>query len=185
MTMGAINREHKIAIGAVVLLSIICLSSVALSLQSRSDAVQELSERQEVLSRLEARARPRTTQRAPTKPTAAPAQAFLDATTPGLASADLQAYVARLADQHAVLVSFGMQPSAGEDGADAVRIEASMDISLRELQVMLYQLESGTPYVFVESLTVRATDSAAGVGAEDAPLRVNLGLRALWRRKAA
>jgi general secretion pathway protein M len=179
------DREQKIAIGALIALLIVCLSSLVLSCQARSDAVQELSERQDVLSRLQARARPRTTQRAPTKPTAAPVEAFLDATTAGLAGADLQAYVARLADQHAVLVSFGTQPSAGEDGADAVRIEASMDISLRELQVMLYQLESGTPYVFVESMTMRATDPAAGVVAEDAPLRVTLGLRALWRRKAA
>jgi hypothetical protein len=34
-------------------------------------------------------------------------------------------------------------------------------------------------------MTIRATDPAAGVGAEDEPLRVTLGLRALWRRKAA
>jgi general secretion pathway protein M len=180
-----IDRDQKIALGALVALVIICLASLVLSFEARSDAIQELSQRQDVLSRLQARARPRTTQGTPAKPTAAPAQAFLDAATPGLAGAALQAYVARLADQHAVLVSFGTQPTGGEDGADAVRIEASMDISLRELQVMLYQLEAGTPYVFVESMTIRATDTAAGVGADDAPLRVTLGLRAPWRRKAA
>ena len=183
--MAMFDREQKIAVGALIALLTVCLCSLVLSFQARSEAVAELSERQDTLSRLQARARPRTAQRAPTKPAAAPVEAFLDAATVGLASAELQAYVARLADQHAVLVSFGMQPSAGEDGADAVRIEASMDISLRELQVMLYQLESSTPYVFVESMTMRATDPAAGVGAEDAPLRVTLGLRALWRRKAA
>ena len=32
---------------------------------------------------------------------------------------------------------------------------------------------------------MRATDLATGVGTEAAPLRVTLGLRALWRRKAA
>jgi general secretion pathway protein M len=180
-----IDREQKIAVGALIALLIICLSSLVLSFQARSDVVQELSQRRDVLSRLQARAGPRTTQGTSAKPTAAPGQAFLDAATPGLAGADLQAYVARLADQHAVLVSFGTQSSAGEDSADAVRIEASMDISLRELQVMLYQLEAGIPYVFVESMTIRASDTAAGVGAEDAPLRVTLGLRALWRRKAA
>ena len=91
--------------------------------------------------------------------------------------------MARLADQHAALVSFGMQASAGEEVADAVRIEASLDISLRALQVLLYQLESGTPYVFVESMTVRPSASAGAVA--NAPLRVTLGLRALWRRSAA
>jgi hypothetical protein len=97
----------------------------------------------------------------------------------------LQSYVARLADQHAALVSFGTQPSVGEEAADDVRIEASMDISLRSLQVLLYQLETGTPYVFLESMTIHSTSPAAAGDAEDAPLRVTLGLRALWRRRAA
>ena len=93
--------------------------------------------------------------------------------------------MARLADRHAVLVSFGTQAQAGEDAADAVRIEASLDIGLSALQVLLYQLETGTPYVFVESLTVRPVTAAATGGAENGPLRVTLGLRALWRRRAA
>jgi hypothetical protein len=95
----------------------------------------------------------------------------------------LQAYVVRLADRHAVLVSFGTQASGGEDAADAVRIEASLDVGLSALQVLLHQLEAGTPYVFVDSLTVRPASPIANGGAET--LRVTLGLRALWHRRAA
>jgi hypothetical protein len=179
------NREQGIAIGALALLLIACASSLALSLEVRSEAAQELSDRQDTLSRLEARSQSSANPRSPTKATIAPPQAFLDAPTAGLAGADLQSYVARLADQHAALVSFGTQPSVGEEAADDVRIEASMDISLRSLQVLLYQLETGTPYVFLESMTIHSTSPAAAGDAEDAPLRVTLGLRALWRRRAA
>jgi hypothetical protein len=180
-----LNREQATAVGALCVLLIVCVSSVLLTLEIRADAVQELSDRQDVLSRLEVRARSRSEPHGETRVAAAPPQAFLDAPTSGIAGAELQAYVARLADQHAALVSFGTQASAGQDAADAVRIEASLDIGLRALQVLLYQLESGTPYVFVESMTVRATSSAGVSGAENFPLRVTLGLRALWRRSAA
>jgi len=180
-----LNREQKMAVAALCVLLVACVSSVVLTLAVRADAVQELSDREDVLSRLEARAGSRSQAHGGSRVAAAPARAFLDASTPGLAGAELQAYIARLADQHAALVSFGTQASAGEEAADVVRIEASLDISLRALQVLLYQLESGTPYVFVESMTVRPSASAGTGGAENAPLRVTLGLRALWRRSAA
>jgi general secretion pathway protein M len=183
--MRMLNREQAIAVAALCLLLIACVSSVVVTLGIRADVVEELSDRQDVLSRLQARAGARTEPRGRTTVAAAPVAAFLDALTPGLAGAELQAYIARLADQHAALVSFGTQPSASGDAADVVRIEASLDISLRALQVLLYQLESGTPYVFVESMTIRATTSGGAGGAENSPLRVTLGLRALWRRSAA
>jgi general secretion pathway protein M len=182
--MRNLKREQVIAIAALCLLLIACGSSVAVSLALRAAAAEELSDRQDVLSGLEARARSKTQPHGQTRAGAAPAAAFLDAPTPGLAGADLQAYIARLADQHAALVSFGTQAATGEDAAGAVRVDASLDISLGALQVLLYQLESGTPYVFVDSMTVRATTGVAAGGA-NAPLRVTLGLRALWRRRAA
>jgi general secretion pathway protein M len=183
--MRMLTREQSIAVALLGVLLVACVASVVLTLAVRADAVQELSDRQDVLSRLEARARAGSQTGGATRVAAAPAQAFLAASTPGLAGAELQAYIARLADRHAALVSFGTEVSTGEDAADVVRIEASLDISLSALQVLLYQLESGTPYVFVESMTVRPATSAGAGGTENAPLRVTLGLRALWRRSAA
>jgi hypothetical protein len=185
VTIGHLNREQTIAVGALALLLLVCATGVGLSLYMRLEAGQELSDRQDLLSRLEARAKARPDLKGPAKVLSAPTQAFLDAPTPGLASADLQAHVSKLADAHATLVSFGVQGAATEDASDVVRIEASMDISLRELQVLLYELESGTPYVFVELMTIRTTTPAEEGVSEDPQLRVTLGLRALWRRKAA
>jgi len=179
------DRSQVTALAVLVVLLLACAGSVALSLAMRSGAAEELAERQDALSRLEARVHARAEAHGAAGPAVAPDEAFLAAPTAGLAGADLQAYVARLADRHAVLVSFGTQAQAGEDAADAVRIEASLDIGLSALQVLLYQLETGTPYVFVESLTVRPVTAAATGGAENGPLRVTLGLRALWRRRAA
>jgi hypothetical protein len=179
--VGIWQREQMIAVAALALFVGACVTSVTLSLQSRSGALQELADSQDALSRLESRARSGSTTGGPSM--AAPVEAFFDAPTPGLAGADLQAYVERLADQHAALVSFAVQPASRDDSPDTVRIEASLDTSLGALQVLLYQLESGTPYVFVESMTVRSAAAAARSGAQDV-LRVTLALRALWHRRA-
>jgi hypothetical protein len=136
-----------------------------------------------MLERLSARLATLDTGHGPIRVTAAPASAFLDAETPSLASADLQAYVTKLAERHATLVSFGTETSAGDKVADEVRIEASMDISLRALQLLLYQLETGTPYIFVDAMTVRPTGGNTTAVGLDLPLRVTLGLRAPWHRR--
>jgi general secretion pathway protein M len=181
--MSMLDRQQLAAVAALALLLLICAGSVAMTLAIRSDASAELSERQGVLDRLEARAGIHSESGRPSKAASAPAQAFLDAATAGLAAAELEAYVARLADRNAALVSFGTQASAGEDAAAVVRIEASLDITLSALQGLLYQLESGTPYVFVDSMTVRAPSTAAVGAAENQALRVALNLHALWRRR--
>jgi len=181
--MRMLDRPQLAAVSALAVMLIACAGSVAMTLAIRADAAAELSERQSLLDRLEARARPHGKSDPQGKAAVAPAEAFLDAATPGLAAADLEAHVAHLADRNAALVSFGTQASAGEEAAGIVRIEASLDISLNALQGLLYQLESGTPYVFVDSVTVRAPTTAAAAAAENQALRVTLTLHALWRRR--
>jgi general secretion pathway protein M len=178
-----LTLQQSIALGVLGLLLLACAGVVAWSLQARADAADELAERQDHLARLEAGTRPKGDPRR-AKLGAAPPSAFLDAPTSGLASASLQSHIAHLAGHHATLVSFAVQPSDKADSADSVRVEASMDIGLRSLQTLLYELESGTPYVFVESMTVRpaAAAAAAQSTAKDPSLRVVIGLRALWRR---
>ncbi len=180
-----LNREQAMVIGALALLLLVCVFAVSLSLNIRADAAQELSERRAVISRLEAR--PSGTAARGRPVAGAPPAAYLDASTQALAGAELQAYFSRLAIAHqAVLVSSGMGPDSREDAPDSIRIQTTVEITLGALQALLYQLESGTPYVFVESLTVNTTSSAAGQrGAPATPLRATLKLRALWQRRAS
>jgi general secretion pathway protein M len=180
--MRKLTQEQGIAVGAFCAFVLLCVGIVAWSFQMRFDAAQELSEQQNLLERLEAGARSKAGPRGSAKAAAAPAAAFLNEPTLGLAGATLEAHVTQLASQHATLVSFAVQSSTVPDSADNVRIEASMDITLSALQILLYDLETGTPYVFVDSMTVRPAAGAAQADAANAPLRVTLGLHALWRR---
>ena len=182
--MIKLDREQIVAVGALAALFLVCLSLMGLSLQMRSNAAQELAERHELVSRLEARAKARSYARA--RPGSAPAAAFLNAPTQGLAVAQLQAHLAQMADiHHSVLVSSGIEPAKREDPPDSIRLQATLEMSLQALQAFLYQVESGTPYVFVEQLAVQLAGTASQRAAEDPPLRVTLGLRANWRRGTA
>jgi len=182
-----LDREQSLSVGALAALLLICAVVTGLSLQMRSNAAQELAERHELLSRLEARAKARSDARARSGATA-PAAAFLDAPTQGLAVAQLQAHLAQMADaHHSVLVSSGIEPTKHDDGPDTIRLQATLEMSLQALQAFIYQLESGTPYVFVDQLAVQlgGTGAASQHAMEDPLLRVTLGLRAIWRRGAA
>jgi general secretion pathway protein M len=176
-----LSREQAVAAGVLGAFVFVCAGLVGWSLAVRAGAAQELSERQDVLARLEAGIRSKGDAHGLIGRTKAPAAAFVDAPTLGLASATLEAHVTQLAGHHATLVSFAVQSGSPADAGEAIHIEASMDVGQRALQSLLYELESGTPYVFVESMTVRPAAAAAQAGAADPQLRVTLGLRALWR----
>ena len=72
--------------------------------------------------------------------------------------------------------------SRREDSPDSVRIQVTLDIPQTALQGLLYTLESRTPYVFVDSLTLQPSTQRAG---PDPMLRLTLSLHALWRRESA
>ena len=174
-----LDREQLISVAALALLLMVCVVAVELSFHARSDAAQERTERREALSRLEAKSRTK----AGSAPVAAPPAAFLDAPTQGLAGAQLQAYLAQVASaQQAGLVSSGLDAAKREDPPDTIRLQATVDVGLQALQAMLYQLESGTPYVVVEALTMQPAGAAAARPVEDPLLRATFSLRAFWRR---
>jgi general secretion pathway protein M len=180
-----LDRVQTISVAALGALVLICLVAMALSFQMRLDAAQELSERHELRSRLEARAKSRSDARARSG-AVAPAAAFLDAPTQGLAVAQLQAYILQSADAHqSVLITSGMEPIRHEDPPDTIRLQATLETGWQALQAFLYQLESGTPYVFVDTLTVQPVGATSQRAAEDPLLRVTFGLRAVWRRGTA
>lgn len=183
--MIKLDREQTLSVGALAALLLVCAVMMGLSFQTRSNAAQELAERHDLLSRLEVRAKARSDARA-LSGAAAPVAAFLDAPTQGLAVAQLQTHLLQMADiHHAALISSGVEPAKREDPPDSIRFQASLEMSSQALQAFLYQLESMTPYVFVEQLAVQLAGSASQRAVEDPLLRVTLGLRAIWRRGTA
>jgi general secretion pathway protein M len=173
------NRERIISVAAFATLVLICVATIGVLFDARAVALRELTERRDGLERLQARVR----QNAGRPIAAAPPAAFIEAPTQGLASAALQAHLAQLAEaQHAGLVLSGEETAKREDASDMIRLEATLDMNTKALRALLYQLESGTPYAFVDALAVQPASVAAGRAAEDPLLRATLSLRAFWRK---
>ncbi|MGB8629532.1 MAG: type II secretion system protein GspM [Xanthobacteraceae bacterium] len=176
------DREALLSVGALAVLLFVCANAVGFSWQARSDAASEFDLRGAQLSQLEAHAANRN--KARLSGAAAPPAAFLAAPTQGLAGAQLQAYLQHVADTyHATLISSGMEATKHEDQPDSIRLQATLDANLQALQALLYQLESGTPYVFVDSLNIQIPGTNAPHAVEDPLFRVTLGLRAVWRHE--
>jgi general secretion pathway protein M len=183
--MIKLDREQLLSTGVLAGSLLVCIIAITVSFQMRSDAAQDLADRGELLSRVEARAKASSDARARSG-AVAPAAAFLDAPTQGLAGAQLQAHLEQMATiHHAVLISSSIEAAKREDPPDSIRLQATVDLNLQALQTLLYQLESGTPYVFVDSLAVQVSGATSQRAAEDPLLRISFGLRAVWRRGKA
>ncbi|MFH0296761.1 type II secretion system protein GspM [Bradyrhizobium sp. 31Argb] len=180
-----VSREQIFAVGGFCALLIVCTVAVVAALQTRSEALQALADQRDQLASLQARSRSVANRSRSTQPSAAPALAFLDAPTSGLATAQFQAYLSQLVtDQHAVLVSSGVPPADRDDKGDIIRVQITLNATLPNLQSLLYRLESGAPYVFVDALLVQPSGSGERATA-DPVLKVNLNVHAFWRRKTA
>lgn len=174
-----LDREQAIALGALGALLLGCALAVGVSAVERSVALQGLAEHKELLARLQVQAERRLENHGPLVAGTAPAAAFIDAPTAGLAGAQLQTYIEKLAaEQDATLLSSGIESMDREDAPDAIRLQATLELNLKSLQAMLYRLESGTPYVFVETFAVQPSEG----GGDDPSLHFTIGIRAMWRR---
>ena len=179
-----LDREQVMSIAALSLLVLGCAVAPALSLKARSDASQALLDESDMLRRLQLAHRHSGRERgAREQAQAAPATAFLNAQTPGLASAQLEAYLSRLAlAQPANLISSSVQQGQRSDTPDMVRVQATLDVTYAALQGLLFKLETGTPYVFVELMSLQPASANAQHVGNTPMMKVTLNLRAIWRR---
>jgi len=181
--MIKLDREQMISVGVLAAILLVCAVALELTFHARYGVAQELAERSALLARVEARAKAEADRRAAS---VAPQEAFVNATTQGLAGAQLQAHLMTVAaGLNATVISSGAEPTKREDQPDTIRLQATLDLNAKALQALLYQLESGTPYVFVDALAVQLPGVGGQRASEDPLLRVTLGLRAVWRRGAA
>jgi general secretion pathway protein M len=180
-----LDREQSLALAALALVMTICVTGASLALASLGEAAADNAERREMLTKLEAARRHGNGPKGRPLESLAPDAAFVAAPTAGLASAQLQAYVTRLvSSQHANLVSSGAELAPRADAEDSVRLQATFEMALPGLQALLHELETGTPYVFVEKLSIQPPSGLRHRPAEQPVLLVTLNLRALWRRTA-
>jgi len=185
MNTSSSRRSRWLAVGLLVLVILLLVRLLLVPLWqhwfSTAEAIDALETRIDVYERLIA-AQPEEQERLRQLQAHSPvAQWLLNETTPALAAARLQQLLHSQAGQNGVqVISTQIVGSQGEDVLQPVAIQAHLRANLAELVSLLYQLESESPMLFFDSLTVLsnpvATTRARAVRNTSRQLDIRLNL---------
>lgn len=112
---------------------------------------------------------------------------FLEGQTLALAANTLQQRIAGLVEEiGGKLSTIGVEPPSDEPEARSrVIVQATADMDVDALQTLLFRLESGAPFIFVESLNVsRIPPEESGSGEND-PQKLHVDLRVAGYQRTA
>jgi len=155
---------------AAVALALGAAGATALSLRQAASDVALVGAEAQALQAREARFRPR----AGRSPSLAPSFVARSIT---LAGAALQQRIeAAVASAHGQLISSKVDVAAGRDKS-RIALSAEMTIDEKDMQALLFDIETGRPYLFVDAFEAR---SAQGAGTP--ALRVSLSVSGQWSR---
>ena len=156
-------------VAAFFLIAVFALAAI-------TERYREFMGSSEILARLEARA-PNSSAGsiADTGPTGSP---FLEGQTITIASAALlQRMTSAITRAKGNLVSSEVEPQSLQSKDGYVKVIASCELEQKALQQLLYDIEAGKPFLFVDQLEVQ------GPASEGGRMRVLLAVSGLWRAR--
>jgi len=175
----AISRRQALAIGAYACVVIVLLAISLLLVADLRDKAAEIAAAQMRLDELSERSRAGLS--ASTVPNAGVSGSpFLDGQTITVAGAALQQRV-----ETAVAKAGGalMSSQVELDGPDAkkgfVGLTASMEVSQPTVQTILYDIEAGMPYLFVDKLSIQSPEVFGEP--ESGRMRMTIGVVGQWQ----
>ncbi|WP_249143574.1 type II secretion system protein GspM [Bradyrhizobium liaoningense] len=162
-------------LGLVVLLLFVVISSLSDLVAQRSDVAASAA----MLAQLEGRTKANT---APGRPVMPTGSAYLEGATVTVAGATLlQRVSGAVAKSGGNVLSTQLDVPTIPAKAGFISMVASCEIEQAQLQQVLYDLEAGMPFLFIDQLVVQPiADDTAGQ-ADPGKLRVLLGVSGQWR----
>jgi general secretion pathway protein M len=162
--------------GYVVLVCCLALVSWA-SLDSLLERYTARDSAQALLDQIEGRGRPGA--RTPVAQPGMPGSPFLEGQTVTVAGAALQQRIGNAVKSVGGNVLSSQIDLQGLDSKKGfVSLTASCEVDQPALQQLLYDLEAGMPFLFVDQLTVQAPQQT---GADNARMRVLVGVSGQWQ----
>jgi general secretion pathway protein M len=161
----------------VVLIGLFVFATVStmLDLLERRSTVSAAAD---VLAQIEGRGSARARAGIPTDVTVPTGSPFVEGATVSVAGATLLQRVATAMTQASGNVASSQVDLQGsESKAGFVTVTMSLEIEPTSLQQLLYDLESGMPFLFVDQLVAQAPDSTAAGG----KMRVLLSVSGQWQ----
>jgi general secretion pathway protein M len=183
MTSTLRHIEHRLmrhrSIPALLYVAVVLtfLLTVVLAVLDLGQAYRTVKASGEILAELESRNRPAAAMADAAVDAAPSGSPFLQGETVTLASAALlQRINGAIAAAGGDVVSSQVEAQTSQS-KDYVKVSATCELEQAALQGLLYDLEAGMPFLFVDQLSVQSATSAN----EGGRLRVLLGVSGLWR----
>jgi general secretion pathway protein M len=171
------GRRQALAVGVYAGALVACFAaslSIAGGLVDRSREVDALQDR---LAMLEAHTSPSAAQAGRIQPPGSP---LLNGQTLTVAGAALQQRIGdAVAKAGGTLQSSQIELNGPQASDGFVNLTANLEIASPGLQPLLYEIEAGMPYLFVESLAVQSPQAFGE--AEGGVMRVTLAVSGQWR----
>ncbi len=185
--MSAENALPKAGRARQTVSLLICLAVIATlvfacaaMLLDLSDAWNTLGAKREALARFERSAGPRANAAAGTGEATSP---FLPGSTITVAGAALQSRVEAAAQTAGVTILSSQVDLQGGGAAQGfVELDADFEIRESDLQGLLYDIEAGAPFLFVDSLELEASDTDRDT--HGGHMRVRMGVTGQWRERS-
>ena len=179
LTTQGSSRRQGLALLAYVILLIGLLAAVDTSISNLLDSFAALKESRAALARLDRQLQPPST-RADLSSAADVEPPFLSGKTIAIAGAALQERVEFAVKKAGGNVLSSQVDLQGPHSAEGfIRLTESLEIEQASLQPLLYDIEAGMPYLFVDNLAIQAPQAFGE--AEGAPMRVLMVVSGQWR----
>ena len=177
-TSGSSRRQWLALL--IYVAGVIALTAIAVAMTSSLlDAYAALEKNRAMLARLD-RQTQRAAQRQDATGVAVKGPPFLAGKTITIAGAALQERVESAVKRAGGnVLSSQIDLQRPNSGAGFVGLTESLEINQPALQPLLYDLEAGMPYLFVENLAIQAPQAFGE--AEGTPMGVLLGVSGQWR----
>jgi general secretion pathway protein M len=161
--------------GLVVVLLFMVVSSIADVLGQRAEVASSAT----MLEQLEDR-RPPAARGSPGNATMPSGSAFLEGATVTIAGATLlQRVAASVTKFRGNVLSSQVELQGTQSKSGFLSMIASCEIDQPELQPLLYELEAGMPFLFIDQLVVQTANASFGSG--NGKLRILLAASGQWR----
>jgi general secretion pathway protein M len=161
--------------GFVAVLLFMIVSSIADVLGQRAAVASSAT----MLEQLEGR-RPATARDAPGNATMPSGSAFLEGATVTVASATLlQRVAASVTKFGGNVLSTQVELQGPQSKSGFLSMIASCELDQPQLQPLLYEIEAGMPFLFIDQLVVQTPNATSG--SQNARLRILLAVSGQWR----
>lgn len=179
--MQQLTQSRLVAVVALPALMLLSIAIIWMSLSDLVDRRQALNETAHMLDQIKMRSGAWARNTSAVQPQGSP---FLEGPTVTVAGASLLQRVVSAMTQAGGTIQSSQVNLQGERPKDGfISLLVSGEIQQESLQKLLYDLEAGMPFLFIDQLDVQMPQAAAAASASTSSdkLRVMLGVAARWQ----